>query len=105
MRVSHKGDTLAAELEQMLRRQVPRAAVFNRNKVVTASLWIWQKAAAQQHDRNSSVFQQSYNRLIYSVILGGPFPGSKKHPGNLFHYTSPPQFYPLPSFSLTASTP
>src|SRR5260221_14112888 len=100
MLVSHKGDTLTAELKQMLGRQVPRTAVFNRNKVVMASLWIWQKAAIQQYDRNSSVFKQRYNRLIYSVIFWGPFQRSKKHPGNLFHYVLPAEFQGLRFFCL-----
>src|ERR1700756_5004379 len=100
MRVSHKGDTLTAELKQMLSRQVARTPVFNRNKVVMASLWIWQKAAVQKHDRNSSVFQQRYNRLIYSVIFWGPFQRSKKHSGNLFHCVLPAELQGLRFFCL-----
>ena len=64
-----KGDLFRALVDEMLRRDIRCATVFNAHQIVTTTKRIWRNTAIQQDNRDPRAIQSGKN-LVVDAVLG-----------------------------------
>ncbi len=77
-----KSDPLAAELEQVRRRQVSHPPVIDADKIVIAALRVGEIAAVEQHDRDARLVELGGDLPVDRAVLVGKFQWRKKDAGH-----------------------